>query len=88
LWKAVECIPYSLDIWLALAKLETYQNAKVCINRARNNLPTEPKIWIYAAKLEETNGNIKILDKIIKNCIKKLGKNGVKVTREEWLKYA
>ena len=43
-------------MWLALAKLETYQNAKEVLNRARKNLPTEHSIWIHAAKLEEAEG--------------------------------
>jgi pre-mRNA-processing factor 6 len=54
LYKAVECVPGSLEMWLALAKLETYDKAKVVINRARKKLPTEHAIWIAAAKLEET----------------------------------
>jgi len=71
-------------MWLALAKLETYQNAKVILNRARKNLPTELKIWVHAAKLEEVNGTIDLMP-IIKNGIRLLGKYGVKVNREDWL---
>ena len=84
--KAVECIPYDLDMWLALAQLETYENAKVVINKARRNLPNEVKIWVYAAKLEEAYGKSEqILKKIIKASIRKLAQNGVKLAREEWL---
>jgi len=71
-------------MWLALAKLETYKNAKVILNRARKNLPTEPKIWVHACKLEESNG-AEDLSPIIKNGIRLLGKYGVNVTREDWL---
>lgn len=39
LYKAVECIPYELDIWLALAKLETYENAKTVLNNAFKKHP-------------------------------------------------
>lgn len=28
LTRAVECVPHSVDMWLALARLETYENAK------------------------------------------------------------
>lgn len=57
LYKAVECIPGDLEMWLALAKLETYENAKGVLNRARKALPQEPAIWINAAKLEESEGS-------------------------------
>jgi hypothetical protein len=30
---AVECIPTSVEMWLALAKLETYENAKKVLNK-------------------------------------------------------
>jgi len=43
-------------MWLALAKLETYENARIILNRARMALPQEPTIWINAAKLEESSG--------------------------------
>ena len=56
LYKAVECIPKNLDMWLALAKLENYDNAKSVLNSARKVLHSEPAIWIYAAKLEESEG--------------------------------
>jgi pre-mRNA-processing factor 6 len=36
-----------------LAKLETYENARIVLNKAGEKLPTEHTIWINAAKLEE-----------------------------------
>lgn len=51
------CVPQSVDIWLALARLETHDNARKVLNRAREILPTEPLIWVTAAKLEEAHGN-------------------------------
>ncbi|KAJ1410619.1 Tetratricopeptide-like helical domain superfamily [Sesbania bispinosa] len=48
--KGLEHIPDSV-------RLETYDNAKKVLNRARERLPKEPTIWITAAKLEEANGN-------------------------------
>jgi pre-mRNA-processing factor 6 len=44
-------------MWLALARLETVDNARKVLNQARQTLPTEPMIWITAAKLEEANDN-------------------------------
>lgn len=53
LYKAVECIPHNLEMWLALSKLENYKNAQAVLNRARKTLPTEHSIWIAASKLQE-----------------------------------
>jgi pre-mRNA-processing factor 6 len=33
--------------------------------QAREHIPTDRQIWITAAKLEEANGNEKMIDKII-----------------------
>ena len=47
------------------------------MNKARENIPTDSSIWITAAKLEEANGNEKMVMKIIergklkKNCYSK-----------------
>jgi len=53
LYKAIECVPYHTEIWLALAKLETYANAKKVLNNAIKMIPTDYTIWMHAAKLEE-----------------------------------
>jgi hypothetical protein len=39
------------DLWLALARLSSYENARKVLNKARTAIPTEPLIWITAAKL-------------------------------------
>ena len=39
------------DLWLALARLSSYDNARKVLNKARTAIPTEPLIWITAAKL-------------------------------------
>ena len=39
------------DLWLALARLSNYNSAKAVLNKARTAIPTEPLIWITAAKL-------------------------------------
>jgi len=35
------------------------------LNKARENIPTDRLIWISAAKLEEANNNIAMVEKII-----------------------
>ena len=50
---------------MALAHLETYENGRRVLNKARENIPTDRQIWITAAKLEEANGNTPLVDKII-----------------------
>lgn len=54
-----------LQLWLALARLETYENARKVLNKARENIPTDRQIWITAAKLEEANGNMHMVEKIV-----------------------
>ena len=44
-----------MELWLALARLESYENARKILNEARRALPSEMAIWIHAAKLEEAN---------------------------------
>ena len=53
----MKCVPDSTDLWLALAKLETYENARTVLNEAREAVPTDHTIWVNAAKLEEAQGN-------------------------------
>jgi len=40
-------------MWLALAKLESYQEARKVLNAASNANPHSVQIYIAAAKLEE-----------------------------------
>ncbi len=47
------------DVWLEAARLHTPENAKVILARAVQNVPTSVKIWLSAAKLEETSENKK-----------------------------
>ena len=53
------------QLWLALARLESYENARKVLNKAREHIPTDRQIWITAGKLEEANGNTSMVDKII-----------------------
>ncbi len=64
-----------VELWLALARLETYENAKRVLNRARVAIPTEPSIFITAAKLEEAHGNHP--GRIINFCILSLAEKAV-----------
>ncbi len=48
--RAVELIPRNVDLWLALARLETYDNARSVVKKARREIPTELSFWITAAK--------------------------------------
>jgi len=51
--RAVEVIPLSVELWLALARLETLERAKVVLNKARKFVPTSHEIWIAAGHLLE-----------------------------------
>ena len=59
---------------LLLATLETLIKWLIMqvLNKARENIPTDRQIWITAAKLEEANDNLPMVEKIIdrgeKNC--------------------
>ena len=75
-----------MELWLALARLEQYDNARKVLNRARQAIPTEPAIWINAAKLEEAQGNQGMVPKIIDRAITSLTANSVVIDRDAWLK--
>ena len=48
-----------------MAKLESYENARKVLNKARENIPTDRQIWITASKLEEAHENFNVVPKII-----------------------
>ena len=75
-------------MWLALSQLETYANAKVVLNKAREKLPTEARIWIAACQLEESQGKTENLDKLMSKAVKRLRKSNVVIPRSTWIKYA
>lgn len=35
-----------MELWLALARLETYENARKVLNKARQAVPTSAEVWI------------------------------------------
>ncbi|KFM26937.1 Pre-mRNA-processing factor 6 [Auxenochlorella protothecoides] len=93
LWKAVVEISdeddarilLHVELWLALARLESYKNAQKVLNRARQAIPTSAEVWITAAKLEESAGQAEAPAKIIPRGLKSLQANGVVLDREWWL---
>ena len=85
----MEKVPHSVEMWLALSRLETYENARCVLNRARRALPTERAVWIAAAKLEEANGQpSEVVDKIVDKAVRSLGKHDAVVSRAQWLREA
>lgn len=65
--------------------METYENARKVLNKARQNIPTDRGIWITAAKLEEAQGNHQMVDKIVERAISSLTANGVELNRDQWI---
>lgn len=61
-----------VDMWLALARLSNFGKAQKVLNKAREACPTEPLIWIAAAKLQEASGNPSMVGLIVKRGIQSL----------------
>jgi pre-mRNA-processing factor 6 len=85
--KATEIIPLSVELWLALARLETAENAQKVLNKARQAIPTSFEIWIAAARLQEQQELIGIPPKgnIMKRAVQALAKNSAMLKREDWI---
>ncbi|PRQ45715.1 putative tetratricopeptide-like helical domain, pre-mRNA-processing factor 6/Prp1/STA1 [Rosa chinensis] len=88
LHRAVQVCPLEVQFWIALARSESYEAAKMILNNARVHLPKERAIWVEAAKLEEFRGNVSKVGKIIERGIKLLQKQGLVNFRETWMKEA
>ncbi|KAH9933150.1 PRP1 splicing factor, N-terminal-domain-containing protein [Epithele typhae] len=98
--RAVEVIPQSVELWLALARLETPDNAKAVLNKARKAIPTSHEIWIAAGRLLEQvaygpektaelrEKELGLVDKTIEGGVQALRRHQVLLTREQWLKEA
>ena len=84
--RAVECCPQHVELWLALARLETHEGARKVLNRARLAVPTDASIWVTASKLEEAHGKIEMVPKIVERAVKSLRANSVVIDREAWIK--
>jgi len=98
--RAVEVIPLSVELWLALARLESPDKAKAVLNKARKAVPTSHEIWIAAGRLLEQEASIasksaeqrqkelEMVDKTIEGAVRDLRRHQVLLTREQWLKEA
>lgn len=84
----MECVPTSIELWIALANLESYEAAKVILNRAGKINPGNHMIWIHACKLEETKGNTQNIEIILSKALKILPKHGCNMSRAQWMKEA
>lgn len=82
--KATEIIPLSVELWLALARLETSENAQKVLNKARKAVPTSHEIWIAAARLQEQMGNANKVN-VMKRAVQALAKESAMLKREEWI---
>lgn len=99
--RAVEVIPLSVELWLALARLETPDRAKAVLNKARKAIPTSHEIWIAAGRLLEQQAiadpdkpaemrekELEMVDRTIEAGVRELRRHQVLLTREQWLKEA
>jgi pre-mRNA-processing factor 6 len=82
--KAVEFIPLSVELWLALARLETPENAQKVLNAARKAVPTSYEIWIAAARLQEQLGTFAKVN-VMKRAVQSLARENAMLKREEWI---
>ena len=86
--KATEMVPLSVELWLALARLETPEQAQVVLNKARKAVPSSFEIWIAAARLQEQSGQANMVVKVIERGIKALSRESAMLKREEWITQA
>lgn len=82
--KAVEMIPLSVELWLALARLETPENAQKVLNAARKAVPTSHEVWIAASRLQEQMGTFEKVN-VMKRAVQSLARENAMLKREEWL---
>ena len=82
--KATEIIPLSVELWLALARLESSENAQKVLNKARKAVPTSHEIWIAAARLQEQMGNANKVN-VMKRAVQALAKESAMLKREDWI---
>lgn len=85
--KAVEMIPLSVELWLALARLESPENAQKVLNAARKAVPTSYEVWVAAARLQEQMGTFHRVN-VMKRAVQSLARENAMLKREEWLSEA
>lgn len=93
--KAIELCPTEWLFCLTLLNLSNYEEAKNLLNKARKSMNDNYKIWLTAAKLEESNNDSISAQKIsllLEKGIKKLNSNKADdssiVSRRDWLSEA
>lgn len=89
-----------MELWLALARLETPDKSQAVLNKARKAVPTSHEIWIAAGRLleqqavlpekteEQRDQELDMVDKVIERGVRNLRQHQVLLTREQWLKEA
>lgn len=82
--KATEMIPLSVELWLALARLETPENAQKVLNAARKAVPTSHEVWVAAARLQEQMGTAGKVN-VMKRAVQELARESAMLKREEWI---
>jgi pre-mRNA-processing factor 6 len=82
--KATEMIPLSVELWLALARLESPENAQKVLNAARKAVPTSHEVWIAAARLQEQMGTANKVN-VMKRAVQSLARENAMPQREEWI---
>jgi len=85
LHKATEIVPLSVELWLALARLETPDQAQIVMNRARKAVPTSHEIWIAACRLQEQISEPTKVDMLMKRGVQALARETAMLKREEWI---
>ncbi|KAH8741516.1 Pre-mRNA splicing factor Pro1/Prp6 HAT repeat protein [Cryptosporidium ryanae] len=88
LTNAVKCVPQYEEFWLKLASISSYNDSQRILNEARRELPTNPGIWVAAAKLEESVNKTEKVEIIIKRCISNLSAKRFVHSRTDWLEKA
>lgn len=86
--KATEIVPLSVELWLALARLETAEQAQIVLNKARKAIPASFEIWVAAARLQEQTGNAAMVYKVMDRAVKALARESAMLKREEWIAQA
>lgn len=96
----MEVLPHSVELWLALARLETPERAKKVLNKARKAVPTSHEIWIAACRLIEQSAmaegkskddrekELRIVDATIATGVTELKRHQVVLTRDQWISEA
>ena len=85
--KATEVIPLSVELWLALARLESPEQAQKVLNKARMAVPTSYEVWIAAARLQEQMGTAGKVN-VMKRAVQSLVRESAMLKREEWISEA